>query len=100
MANKITVNLPAQVPSSDLLNAGMYGTGALVRVQWAASKLGSFADISGTGSTPTVAIVTGTESYPAYDPTGVSGTWYRARIEDSGGTRLSDWSAPRLTTYH
>ena len=56
-------------------------------------------DLTGTGATPTVVIVSGTEVYSAYDPNGTATTWYRARIEDSGGTRLSDWSVVQLTIY-
>jgi len=99
MANKIKVTLPLLVPASDLLNAGMYGTGSLFRVQSAPTRDGTYADLTGTGATPTVALVSGTEVYSAYDPNGTATTWYRARIEDSGGTRLSDWSVVTLTIY-
>jgi hypothetical protein len=97
MANKITVNLPVFVTSTDLLNAGMYGTDARLRIQTAATKGGSFADLTGTGSTPTVTITAGAESYTAYDPAGAVTAWYRARIESLDATRLSEWSAQRLT---
>jgi len=76
-----------------ILNAGAYGTGAVMRVQSCATETGVYADVSGTGSTPTIAIVTGTRSYTGYDPAGASTTWYRTRYENVGATRLSDWSA-------
>jgi hypothetical protein len=76
-----------------LLNAGAYGTGAIMRVQWCATETGTYADVSGTGSTPTIALVAATRAYTAYDPAGASTTWYRTRYENSGATRLSDWSA-------
>jgi hypothetical protein len=78
-----------------ILNAGEYAAGALMRLQWSATSTqpGTFADISGTGSTPTVNIVSGQFSYPAYDPNGTASLWYRTRFENSGGTRLSGWTA-------
>lgn len=79
--------------AGELLNAGAYGTGAVFRVQSSTTETGTFADISGTGSTPTVALVDGTRSYTAYDPSGTSSTWYRTRFENSGATRVSDWTA-------
>lgn len=79
--------------ASELLNAGAYDTGALVRVQWSATETGTFADVSGTGSTPTIALVAGTRVYTGYDPAGAVSTWYRTRYENAGATRLSDWSA-------
>jgi hypothetical protein len=99
MANKIKINLPAQLGSADLLNAGMYGTAAVLRVQWAASATGTFADLSGTDATPTVALVSGQETYSAFDPSGDAARWYRSRIENTGGTRLSDWSVATPTIY-
>src|SRR6266540_3365352 len=77
----------------ELLNAGAYGAGAVIRVQSSATEAGAFADLIGTGSTPTIPLVTGTGSYPGYDPNGTSTTWYRTRFENSGATRTSDWSA-------
>lgn len=81
----------------ELLNAGAYGSGAIVRVQWSATETGTFADISGTGSTPTVPIVAATTAYTAYDPAGTSSTWYRTRYESATAARLSDWSDPFQT---
>lgn len=83
----ITVENPEQI-----LNAGLYGTGALVRLQSSATQAGTFADVSGTGSTPTLAVVAGTRAYTGYDPNGITSTWYRTRYENSGATRASDWT--------
>jgi hypothetical protein len=85
----LTVEQPDEVR-----NAGAYDTGALMRVQWSATETGSFVDISGTGSTPTIAVVAATRAYTGYDPAGTVSTWYRTRFENAGGTRLSDWSSP------
>lgn len=91
MANILTVEVsnPAQ-----LLNAGAYGTGAVIRVQSSASSSGTYADVTGTGSTPTITIVATTTAYTGYDPSGLSSTWYRTRYENSGATRTSDWTDP------
>jgi len=80
----------------ELLNAGLYGSGAVIRVQWSATQAGAFADVSGTGSTPTIPIVTLTTAYTGYDPVGTSTTWYRTRYENSGASRTSDWSTAFL----
>ena len=89
MANilKITVDNPGE-----LLNAGAYGAGAVIRVQTGAALAGPFGDLTGTGSTPTVPLVDGTTAYTAYDPNGVSSSWYRQRYENVGASRVSDWS--------
>jgi hypothetical protein len=84
---KITVENP-----DEIRNVGAYDTGALIRVQWAATATGSFADVSGTGSTPTIPVVAGTRSYTFYDPNGIVSTWYQTRYENAGATRLSDWT--------
>lgn len=77
----------------EILNAGAYAAGAVIRVQWSATQGGTYADLTGTGSTPTVAVVTLIRSYTAYDPAGVALTWYRWRFENAGATRLGAWSA-------
>lgn len=77
----------------ELLNAGAYGAGAVIRVQTSATAGGVYADVSGAGATPTLAIVTEDGTYTAYDPNGVSTSWYRTRYENVGGTRTSAWSA-------
>lgn len=79
--------------SEELLNVGAYDAGAVIRLQWSATQAGAFVDVSGTGSTPTLALVAGTRSYIGYDPNGTSSTWYRVRYENVGATRVSDWLA-------
>ncbi len=91
MPNVVLVSTGGQSPDQ-LLNAGAYGTGAVIRLQWSATSTGTFADVSGTGSTPTIAIVTDIRSYTGYDPSGVATRWYRTRFENAGGTIVSDWS--------
>lgn len=86
---KMTVEVP-----DEILNAGAYGAGALIRLQTAATEAGAYSDVSGTGSTPTTTVVSGTRIYTGYDPNGTASTWYRTRFENAGGTRLSDWSDP------
>lgn len=91
--------------ADELLNAGAYGTGALIRVQSSATESGSYANLSGTGSTPTIALVSGTRIYTAYDPNGTSTTWYKHRFESLDGTRTSDYTAayqvgPELHSYY
>jgi hypothetical protein len=83
----------------ELLNNGAYGAGALIRVQSATSSAGVYADITGTGATPTIPIVSGTYAYTAYDPAGTIATWYRSRYENVGGTRTSDWSDVFQSTF-
>lgn len=90
MAN--TLRLTVENPE-ELLNAGAYGAGAVIRLQTATTQAGAYADVTGTGSTPTLALAAGTYNYPAYDPTSTSTAWYRTRFENAGATRLSDWSA-------
>lgn len=85
---KITSEDPAEI-----LNAGAYGAGALIRVQSAATEAGAFADLSGAGSTPTLTVISTVKAYTAYDPNGTVSTWYRTRYENVGATRLSDWTA-------
>jgi hypothetical protein len=86
-----TLILTAENPD-ELLNAGQYGAGAIFRVQSSATEAGAYADVTGTGSTPTIAIAAATRSYTAYDPLGVATTWYRVRYENAGATRVSDWT--------
>jgi len=74
--------------AGELLNAAMYGAGAVVRLQSAAAEAGPFANEA------TAALVSGTRVYTLYDADGTSTTWYRVRYEDAGGTTTSDWSAP------
>lgn len=70
----------------ELLNAGMYGAGAIIRLQSATTEAGAYANES------TASLVTGTNAYTLYDADGTSTTWYRSRYENAGGTSVSDWS--------
>jgi len=87
---QVTVENP-----DEILNAGLYGAGAVVRLQSSTTETqpGTFADLSGTGSTPTIPVVAATRTYTGYDPAGTSTSWYRTRYENAGATRVSDWSA-------
>ncbi len=76
----------------ELLDAGLYGAGAVIRFQSSATEGGAYADLSGTGSTPTKVIVTAVRSYTGFDPIGTVSTWYRTRYENVGATRVSDWT--------
>ena len=89
MPNIITIT--SEDPE-EILNAGAYAAGALIRLQWSATQAGAFADVSGTGSTPTIPVVAATRSYTGYDPNGIVSSWYRTRYENAGATRLSDWT--------
>lgn len=80
------LKLTAEEPDA-LLNASMYGAGAIIRVQSATSEAGAYANET------TVAIVSGTRAYTAYDTDGTTTTWYRTRYENAGGTVVSEWSA-------
>lgn len=86
---RITVEGP-----DDILDPGAYGAGALVRLQSSATETGSFANVSGTGSTPTTPVVTGGRLYSGFDPNGVASSWYRVRYEALDASRLSNWTAP------
>lgn len=88
-----TITLLVEEPDQ-VLNAGAYGALAVIRLQTASTEAGIYADVTGTGSTPTTTVVTLTRSYIAYDPAGIVSSWYRTRFENVGATRLSDWSAP------
>ena len=99
MANAIRLTLPVRTPSATILLTGMYGAAAVFRVQSSSTETGTFTDLTGTGSTPTIPIVSGTETYTAAGPGGTSTCWYRARLEDSGATRVSDWSVVTRTVY-
>ena len=78
--------------SEELLNDGAYGAGAVIAIESSATSDGTYAALSGTGATPTIAIVAGTRIYTGYDPAGTSSTWYRTRYQNVGATRYSDWS--------
>lgn len=72
--------------ADDLLNAGMYDAGAIIRLQSCATETGVYVNEA------TAALVSGTKAYTVYDADGTSTTWYRTRYENSGGTVTSDWS--------
>ncbi len=76
----------------DLLNAGMYGPGAVIQLQSGATEAGPFTDES------TVALVAGQLSYTLYDSDGTASTWYRTRYENATETNVSDWSVAFLAT--
>ena len=59
----------------ELLDPGAYDAGALIRTQSAATEGGAFANLSGTGSDPTLTIASGQQAYLAYDPNGIATTW-------------------------
>lgn len=85
MANVLRIRVEN---SSDLLNTGAYGAGAIIRVQSSTTQTGTFANVT------TAALVSGTASYTAYDASGTSTTWYRLRYESSNAATLSDWADP------
>ena len=91
MPNTLTITV--EEPDK-IRNVGAYDTGAIIRLQSSATEAGAFADVTGTGSTPTIPVVTLIRSYDGYDPNGTVSTWYRTRFENVGATRLSDWSDP------
>lgn len=83
MANPIYVTVENP---DELLNAGMYGAGAIIRLQSSEDNV-TFANEA------TAPLVAATRFYTLYDVSGTSITWYRTRYENVGGTVLSDWSA-------
>lgn len=91
MPNIITV---PEERADQLLNTGAYGASAVIRLQTATTEAGIYADVTGTGSTPTLALVSGTRIYTGYDPAGLVSSWYRTRYENVGASRVSDWSTP------
>lgn len=93
----ITIRFPDIDNAAELLNAGMYGAGAVIEIQSATTEAGAYSALSGTGSTPTIALVSGTRLYTGYDPAGTSTTWYRARFRSSDSVRFSvDWTGDTL----
>ena len=70
----------------ELLNAAMYGAGAVIQLQTAATEAGAFSDVG------TVAIVSGTTSYTTYHTAGTATSWYRTRYENVAETVVSAWS--------
>lgn len=86
MAVKIVLTLKAP---DDALTG--YSAGAIMRIQSSTTETGTFADLA---ATPTETIVAGTYRYEHWDAAGDWSTWYRWRIENSGGTETGDWSDP------
>lgn len=84
MANVIRIGVENP---DELLNASMYGTGAVVQVQTASDQA-----FTSPSDVTTVAIVTGVTAYTAYHQAGTSSSWYRTRYENAGETVTSDWS--------
>lgn len=84
MANVIRVRVENP---DDLLNTGMYGAGALIRLQSSATETGAYTDVT------TAAIVSATNIYAIYDSAGGSTTWYKTRYESASGALTSDYSA-------
>src|SRR5664279_203939 len=76
----VTVDNPAE-----LLNAGAFGTGALVRLEWSANAV-TYTELS------TQALVSSTTVYTFFDNAGSDSTYYRSRYSDVGGTNFSDYS--------
>ena len=80
---RVTVEGP-----DDILNAGAYDAGALVRVERSASGGGvGFAEIG------TIPIITGQTIYPYYDNAGTTGAFYRTRYSNAANSLQSDYSA-------
>jgi hypothetical protein len=84
------------IDPDDVLAVGGYGSGALIRCQWATSATGTFADLTGSGSTPTIPVVSGDRFYYGWHPNGTATTYYRVRLESTIGLPSSEWSVPFL----
>jgi hypothetical protein len=69
-----------------------YGAGALLRIQSSATEAGAYANLTGAGATPTVAIVTGQTIYVVTDPGGDWSTWYKYRLEAADGDPAGSYS--------
>jgi hypothetical protein len=69
-----------------------YDAGALIRVQSSATEGGSYVNLTGSGSTPTIALISGLSEYVVYDPAGDSTTWYKYRFEASDGDPAGSYS--------
>ena len=75
--------------AGDLLATAAYGAGAVARLH-----RDTTAAFAAPTSVSTTALVSGTDRYEVWDADGSATSWYRFRIENSGGTELSDWSVP------
>jgi hypothetical protein len=75
--------------AGDLLATAAYGAGAVARLH-----RDTTAAFAAPTSVTTVALVSGTDRYEVWDADGTASSWYRFRVENSGGTEVSDWSVP------
>lgn len=82
-----TIRVTVENPD-ELLNVGMYGALAIIRLQSSALEAGPFVNEA------TATITTGGRIYTLFDADGSISTWYRTRYENAGGTSVSEWSAP------
>lgn len=79
---QVSVTNPAE-----LLAAGAYGPGALLR--WESSPTGTGSWTEGG----TAALAADATLYDVWDPAGAVGTWYRTRVSNAANTVDSDYSA-------
>ena len=77
---KITADNP-----DELLATSAFGSGALIRVESSTDNV-TFSALT------TTALVAGQTLYTIYDTTGATGTYYRTRYSNSGGTNFSGYS--------
>lgn len=90
MAQQVILHVAS---AGDLLVTAAYGAGAIARLHRDTS-----AAFAAPTSVTTVALVSGTDRYEVWDADGASTSWYRWRVENAGGTELSDWTTPFQVT--
>ncbi len=81
---KVTVRIKR--PNLDILQSGMYGAGALYRIERSTDSGVSFSEIT------TGAVVSGVYSYLYYDATSASGYQYRSRYSKATPLFSTDYS--------
>jgi hypothetical protein len=81
------VLVPLYCTTPDDLLAAL-GAGALIRLESAATQLGSYTEIA------TVPLLSETYVYTYLDPLAPTTTWYRTRYSDSTGVTLTSYSTP------
>lgn len=81
------IRLPISNPS-EMLNAGAFGAGALIRLQSGTAQAGPFSNLA------TAALVASQYSYLLFDQSGAVTTWYRWRLENAGGSVTGTYSTP------